>query len=101
MAPFAPHLAEELWQGLTESGESISYVAWPTYDESKLVENEIEIVVQIKGKVRAKLVVAKDLSREELEATALADAKVQEEIVGKEIIKIIAVPNKLVNIVVK
>ncbi len=67
IAPFAPHLAEELWQTVAETGESISYVAWPTWDESKLVEDEIEIVVQIKGKVRAKLMVAKDLSREELQ----------------------------------
>ena len=77
------------------------YVAWPTWDESKLVEDEIEIVVQIKGKVRAKLMVAKDLSREELQEVALADEKVKAEIDGKEIVKVIAVPNKLVNIVVK
>lgn len=101
LAPFAPHLAEELWQTLTASGESISYVAWPSYDESFLVEAEVEIVVQIKGKVRAKLMVAKDLSKEDLEATVLANEKVQSEIEGKEIIKVIAVPNKLVNIVVK
>lgn len=101
LAPFAPHLAEELWQTLTASGESISYVAWPSYDESFLVEDEVEIVVQIKGKVRAKLMVAKDLSKEDLEATVLADQKVQSEIAGKDIIKVIAVPNKLVNIVVK
>jgi len=101
IAPFAPHLGEELWQVLTASGESISYVPWPSYDESKLVENEIEIVVQIKGKVKAKLVVAKDLSREELQDLALANEKVQSEIAGKDIIKVIAVPNKLVNIVVK
>ena len=101
MAPFAPHLAEELWQGLTASGESISYVAWPVYDESKLVESEVEIVVQIKGKVRAKLRVAKDLSREELQEIALADEKIQTEISGKELVKVVAVPNKLVNIVVK
>ncbi|MFV8213741.1 class I tRNA ligase family protein, partial [Streptococcus pluranimalium] len=101
IAPFAPHLGEELWQILTASGESISYVAWPTWDESKLVENEIEIVVQIKGKVRAKLIVPKDASREELEALAMADEKVQAEIAGKDIIKVIAVPNKLVNIVIK
>ncbi|EPW93422.1 class I tRNA ligase family protein, partial [Streptococcus agalactiae] len=101
IAPFAPHLGEELWQVLTASGESISYVPWPSYDESKLVENEIEIVVQIKGKVKAKLVVAKDLSREELQDLALANEKVQAEIAGKDIIKVIAVPNKLVNIVVK
>ncbi|MDS5516958.1 leucine--tRNA ligase [Streptococcus pneumoniae] len=101
IAPFAPHLAEELWQTVAETGESISYVAWPTWDESKLVEDEIEIVVQIKGKVRAKLMVAKDLSREELQEIALADEKVKAEIDGKEIVKVIAVPNKLVNIVVK
>lgn len=101
IAPFAPHLAEELWQTVAETGESISYVAWPTWDESKFVEDEIEIVVQIKGKVRAKLMVAKDLSREELQEIALADEKVKAEIDGKEIVKVIAVPNKLVNIVVK
>ncbi|MDY5634895.1 MAG: class I tRNA ligase family protein, partial [Streptococcus orisratti] len=101
IAPFAPHLAEELWQSLTKSAESISYVAWPTWDESKLVENDVEIVVQIKGKVRAKLVVPKDASREELEALALANDKIKVDIAGKDIVKVIAVPNKLVNIVVK
>ncbi|MFS1664034.1 leucine--tRNA ligase [Streptococcus sp. zg-JUN1979] len=101
LAPFAPHLAEELWQELTNTGESISYVPWPSYDESKLVEDEIEIVVQIKGKVRAKLMVAKDLSREALEEVALSHAKIKDEIAGKTIVKVIAVPNKLVNIVVK
>ncbi|MEY8435271.1 leucine--tRNA ligase [Streptococcus hyointestinalis] len=101
LAPFAPHLAEELWQVLTESGESISYVAWPTWDESKLIEDEIEIVVQIKGKVRAKLMVAKDLSREDLQKVALENDKIQAEIAGKDVVKVIAVPNKLVNIVVK
>lgn len=101
LAPFAPHLAEELWQVLTSSGESISYVAWPTWDESKLVEDEIEIVVQIKGKVRAKLMVAKDLSREDLQKVALENDKIQAEIAGKDVVKVIAVPNKLVNIVVK
>lgn len=74
---------------------------WPSYDKSKLVENDVEIVVQIKGKVKAKLVVAKDLSREELQEVALANEKVQAEIAGKDIIKVIAVPNKLVNIVIK
>ena len=101
LAPFAPHLSEELWQTLTQSGESISYVAWPTWDEAKLVENDVEIVIQIKGKVRAKLVVPKDSSRQELEKLALANEKIQDEIAGKDIIKVIAVPNKLVNIVVK
>ena len=101
IAPFAPHLAEELWQGLTNTGQSISYVAWPTYDESKLVESEVEIVVQIKGKVKARLTVAKDLAQAELEKVALADEKVQAEIAGQTVVKVITVVNKLVNIVVK
>lgn len=101
LAPFAPHLAEELWQTLTASGQSISYVPWPSHDEAFLVEDEVEIVVQVKGKVRAKLMVPKDLSKEELQATVLAHEKVQAEIADKEILKVIAVPNKLVNIVVK
>lgn len=101
LAPFAPHLSEELWQTLTQSGESISYVPWPTWDEAKLVEDEVEIVVQIKGKVRAKLVIAKDSSREELEKLALTNEKIQSEIAEKQVVKVIVVPNKLVNIVVK
>ena len=101
IAPFAPHLAEELWQGLTNTGQSISYVAWPTYDESKLIESEVEIVVQIKGKVKARLTVAKDLAQAELEKVALADEKVQAEIAGQTVVKVITVVNKLVNIVVK
>ena len=86
---------------MTQSGESISYVPWPTWDEAKLVEDEVEIVVQIKGKVRAKLVVAKDSSREELEKLALTNEKIQSEIAEKQVVKVIVVPNKLVNIVVK
>ncbi|HFU3724617.1 TPA: leucine--tRNA ligase [Streptococcus suis] len=101
IAPFAPHLAEELWQGLTNTGQSISYVAWPSYDESKLVESEVEIVVQIKGKVKARLTVAKDLAPAELEKVALADEKVQAEIAGQTVVKVIVVANKLVNIVIK
>ncbi len=101
LAPFAPHLAEELWQTLTASGQSISYVPWPSHDEAFLVEDEVEIVVQVKGKVRAKLMVPKDLSKEDLQATVLAHEKVQAEIADKGILKVIAVPNKLVNIVVK
>ena len=101
LAPFAPHLGEELWQMVTGSQESISHVAWPSYDESKLVESEVEIVVQIKGKVKAKLMVPKDANREELESIALANEKIQTEVAGKEIVKVIVVANKLVNIVTK
>ncbi|GEK31854.1 leucine--tRNA ligase [Kurthia zopfii] len=100
LAPIAPHVGEELWEKLGHA-ESITYTEWPTFDESKLVDDEIEIVVQINGKVRAKLVVAKDATREDLEAAALANESVQENIAGKEIKKLIAVPGKLVNIVAK
>lgn len=101
IAPFAPHLGEELWHKVTDSDQSISYVAWPTWDETKLVEANVEIVVQIKGKVKARLTVPKDLSKEELEQAALRNEKIASEVEGKEIIKVIAVPNKLVNIVIK
>ncbi len=100
VAPIAPHLAEELWSILGHEG-GISYVEWPTYDESKLVDDEVEVVVQVLGKVRAKVKVAKDASKEALEAAALADEKIQEITAGKDIAKVIVIPGKLVNIVVK
>lgn len=100
LSPIAPHLAEELWVKLGHT-ESITYAEWPIYDETKLVDDEVEIVVQINGKVRAKLLVAKDASREDLEKAALENENVQEHIDGKEIKKLIAVPGKLVNIVAK
>ena len=100
LAPIAPHVAEELWSILGHEG-GISYTEWPTYDESKLVDDEVEVVVQVLGKVRAKVMVAKDASKEEQEAAALADEKVQEFIAGKTIVKVIVIPGKLVNIVVK
>ncbi|OEH92120.1 leucine--tRNA ligase [Bacillus solimangrovi] len=98
LAPVAPHLCEEIWSLLGEQ-ETISYAEWPTYDESKLVEDEVEIVVQIMGKVRARINVPVDVTKEQLEEIALKDEKVKEQIEGKTIRKIIAVPGKLVNIV--
>ncbi|MEY9978056.1 leucine--tRNA ligase [Lysinibacillus sp. RC79] len=100
LAPMVPHVAEELWQILGH-GETLSYAQWPTYDESKLVDDEVEIAVQVAGKVRAKIIVAKDASKEEIEKVALADDKVQEYMAGKNLVKIIVIPGKLVNIVVK
>ncbi|MDT3764771.1 leucine--tRNA ligase [Priestia filamentosa] len=98
IAPITPHIAEELWSKLGGSG-TISYEAWPAYDESKLVDDEIEIVVQINGKVRAKLKVPAETTREGLQDLAMEDSKVQEQIEGKTVRKVIAVPGKLVNIV--
>ena len=99
IAPIVPHIAEELWTKLGHVG-SIAYAKWPTYDESKLVENVVEIVVQVNGKVRQHLQVAKDASREELQTLALNDDKIKQELAGKEVKKVIAVPGKLVSIVV-
>lgn len=99
LAPLAPHIAEELWEKLG-SNESISFVAWPSFDESKLIENEIEMAIQFNGKFRAKIVVSKDFSKDELEKAVLQDAKVIEILDGKDIKKLIAIPGKLVNIVV-
>lgn len=98
LAPIAPHIAEELWEILGNEG-GISYVPWPTFDEAALVESEVEIVCQINGKVRAKLMVPVDSSKEALEELALANEQVKEQIAGKTVRKMIAVPNKLVNIV--
>lgn len=98
IAPITPHMAEELWQKLGAT-ESISYAPWPTYDEEKLVEANVEIVVQINGKIRQRLTVGKDITREELEKAALADEKIKAEVAGKTIRKVIAIPGKLVNIV--
>jgi leucyl-tRNA synthetase len=100
LAPIAPHLGEELWQFLG-GNEGVSFVAWPEYDESKLVENEVQIVVQINGKVKAKLMVPADADRDAMLELAKADEKVAAEIDGKTVIKEIAVPGKLVNLVVK
>ncbi|MDQ7013243.1 MAG: leucine--tRNA ligase [Planctomycetota bacterium] len=101
LAPFAPHMGEELWHRLGghEGGGSVTYAAWPDYDEAMLRDDEVEIVVQILGKVRAKLMVPADADAAALEALALADPKVQGLIEGKTVRKVIAVPGRLVNIV--
>ncbi|PDZ64852.1 leucine--tRNA ligase [Bacillus cereus] len=96
IAPVAPHIGEELWSKLGYN-ETITYASWPTFDESKLVEDEVEIVVQVMGKVRAKLKMSKDASKEEMEQLALE--AIQDQIEGKTVRKVIVVPGKLVNVV--
>ncbi|WP_226035833.1 leucine--tRNA ligase [Aquibacillus saliphilus] len=98
LSPVAPHLAEELWARLGHV-ESITYESWPAYDEAKLVESEVEIVIQVMGKVRAKMFVDKNTSKEDLEKQALENDSIKERLEGKTIRKVIAVPGKLVNIV--
>src|SRR5690625_2317011 len=98
LAPITPHIGEELWERLGNTS-TISYESWPTYDESKLVDDEVEIAIQVMGKVRSRINVSKDITKEELEKVALADENVQKWIEGKTDRKVIVVPEKLVNIV--
>ncbi|MRZ80515.1 leucine--tRNA ligase [Paeniclostridium sordellii] len=100
LAPFAPHIGEELWTIIGKDG-SIFDISWPSYDESALVKDEVEVVVQVNGKVRGKLSVASNISREEMQEAAMNDEKIKTLVEGKTIVKVIAVPKKLVNIVVK
>ena len=98
LSPITPHLCEELWEKLGHSN-SIAYEQWPSYDESKIVEDEIEIVIQVMGRVRSRINVPKDISKEQLEQLALEDETIQQWIEGKTVRKVIVVPGKLVNIV--
>ena len=98
LSPIAPHIAEELWEKLGET-DTIAYAEWPTFDESKLVEDEVEILVQVLGKPKARIMMDSTLSKDEVEKIALNDEKVKEAIEGKTIRKVIVVPGKLVNIV--
>jgi len=97
--PFAPHITEELWQ-LTEGTGQLADQPWPAYDPAALIEDELELAVQINGKVRDKLVVKRDATSAEVEAAAIASPRAQEWTAGKAIRKVIVVPGKLVNIVV-
>lgn len=98
LSPVAPHIAEELWTKLGHE-ETITYAEWPVHDESKLVEQEIEIVLQAMGKLRAKVMVPHDASKEELEKIALDDEQMKSWLEGKTVRKVIVVPGKLVNVV--
>ena len=98
--PTAPHVTEEMWQVLGFEG-TLSGNKWPEYDESKTVDDQIEIVIQINGKVREKLLVPSGLSKDETESFVMATDKAKELTDGKQVIKVIAVPGKLVNIVCK
>ncbi|MCH2179051.1 MAG: leucine--tRNA ligase [Mariniblastus sp.] len=99
LAPFAPHLSEELWQHLGNSN-TLAYEAWPTYDDSLIAEQVVEIPVQLKGKIRARISVARGLSLAELEKEARDHERVRELLEGKQVHKVIVVPDRLVNFVV-
>ena len=100
LAPFAPHLGEELWQVLGHDG-TITYVPWPAYDPKALVEDEIEIPVQVLGKLRGRITVPVAAAPTEMEAAAKANADVAKFLEGKTIVKVIAVPKRMVNFVVR
>lgn len=100
LAPFTPHVCEEMWSGLGNE-TSVHLEAWPIVDEKVLVRDVVEIVVQINGKVKFKVDVENELSKEELEKSLFEKEEVKNLIQGKDVIKVIAVPNKLLNIVVK
>jgi leucyl-tRNA synthetase len=99
LSPFAPHLAEELWSALGHT-QTLAYEPWPPYEEALTRADEIEVPVQINGKLRSKVVVPADSDDETLRAKALADERIQELIVGKQVRKVIVAKGKLVNIVV-
>ncbi|WP_027308547.1 leucine--tRNA ligase [Caloramator sp. ALD01] len=100
LAPFVPHITEELWEMIGKTG-SVHQQMWPTYDVEALKQDEIEIVVQINGKLRGKILVSPNASQEEILLTAKNDEKIKQSLEGKQIVKEIVVPGKIVNIVVK
>ncbi len=100
LSPFAPHIAEELWHRLGHA-QTLAYEPWPSYDPAMLRKSEVEIVVQVNGKLRSKLTVPADTPEAALESLALADPDVQRHLEGKKPLKAIVVKNRLVNLVVK
>ena len=100
LSPFAPHIAEELWNVLGHP-QTLAYEPWPTYDPALLVEDTIEIPVSVNGKLRAKIMVAANIDKDGLEAAARADETIQKNLDGKTVVKVVVVPGKMVNFVIK
>jgi leucyl-tRNA synthetase len=100
LSPLAPHIAEELWQVLGGT-DTLAYEKWPEFDPAKIKEDTIEVALQINGKVRSKLSVPAETSREQLETAARGDARIAQLLEGKQVVKAIVVPGRLVNFVVK
>ena len=101
LAPFSPHVAEEMWEGLGHAGGLLKSAQWPSADPELAKKDELEIPVQVNGKLRSRVVVLPDISEADLRDLALADAKVQSFIDGHQIVKVIVVPQRLVNVVIK
>ena len=100
LSPFTPHICEEMWHDIGQN-ESVAVMSWPEFDESALVKDEVEVIVQINGKLKDKLSVANNLDKAALEKTAMESDKIQALLDGKTVVKVISIPNKLINIVVK
>lgn len=100
LSPFAPHIAEELWQVLGFA-QSIACEPWPAFDPAKVAEDTVEVPVQINGKLRAKILVPADANPQAMQEIAEASEDVQSHIAGKNVVKVIAVPGRMVNFVVK
>jgi leucyl-tRNA synthetase len=101
IAPFAPYLAQELWVEHLREERSLLRAAWPKYDPTLAQEDEIEIPVQINGKLRGRITVPADATEDAVRSSALAEDKIKAAVEGKQVVKIIIVPLKLVNIVVR
>jgi len=99
LSPFAPHIAEELWQRLGHT-DSLAYEPWPEYDENLIAEKEIELAVQVNGKIKGRIIVAADVGEEQIKQEALASEKVIAALAGKKPKKVIVIKSRLVNIVV-
>ena len=100
LSPFVPHICEEMWEHMGQK-QSVTTMRWPEYDEGALVRDSVEIVVQINGKVKEKLVVAADADKQELEKIALENDRIKHLLDGKTVVKVVAVPGRLINIVVR
>lgn len=100
LAPFAPHITEELWQLIDGKG-SIHQLKWPEFDTSALIKDEIEVVIQINGKLKDKVTIPAEASKDEMEKIAMENEKIKAILAGSEIVKVITVPKKLVNIVIR
>ena len=102
LAPMAPHAAEEMWEALSHSGGLLSgEPAWPIADAELARSEELEIPIQVNGKLRSRLITSPDISEEELKAAALADPRIRSLIAGHEVVKVVVVPRRLVNVVIK
>ncbi|HEV8589637.1 MAG TPA: leucine--tRNA ligase [Pyrinomonadaceae bacterium] len=101
LAPFSPHIAEEMWEGLGHEGGLLNSAQWPVADPELAKQEELEIPVQVNGKLRSRVIVSPDISEADLRELALADSKVQSFIDGHKVVKVIVVPQRLVNVVVK